>query len=807
MYHVIGTGLTAIVLYLISFLFYRIEYYSLSFHRKLWNALLASSFIITALAGVFMALQVTYKWDIQFVKSILKWHVEFGIGMAMTGIFHLIWHLSYYIEIFQSKGKSIKYKEPENNSSSHIKNNLFLIGFVSTALQLLLIREVMNIAGGYELITGTFLGSWLVLSAAGASIAGRSTLTDLKKINLVFSLSPVFSLLLLFLFSRLFLNTGETPSFLVSIFYTVIILIPLCVSSGFTFVKLMSLARSCNDTDPGLSFSIEIAGGIASGILISVLTYSLLNTYQSLFLIIILSTSYTLLTFYIKSNRTKRISRIIIAVLAAGIIIFNIDIFFRQILLPGIKVTDTNDTPYGNITLGKYKGEQSVYYNHRLLTYNDDVIEREENIHYAMLQSKSPETVIIISGALRNNLPELLKYPVKKIIYIERDPVLAEIEKSLTHSNSDKLVIENEDAFSYIRNTSEMADVIILLTPPPSTLLLNRYYTTEFFGYIKKRLNTDGVFMCSPGTGESYLNKESIYLFSSIYNSLKDNFKNVKPVIGNKLYLISSDKELSVAFCQLAGLKKIKNTYVSPDYLTDELVNKKSDEVNKLFDFKTIKNTSAFPIASFHFQSYFFSSNPGEKIPALLIMIILFAIPVFAVKRRYMLMYFSASALAGFEIIILLTLQLIIGNMYQMTGIVIAGLMTGLAVGSGLKMDILSKISIRFQALLLVFYYLFFGLFYEHIFGLKSGFPAIVFIIFSAFLPALVTGRIFRELSNSSGPETTVSSIYSSDLAGSALGFIAMTGIAIPVFGIQVSVYLLSGFVFTGFLLATIRNK
>ena len=122
-------------------------------------------------------------------------------------------------------------------------------------------------------------------------------------------------------------------------------------------------------------------------------------------------------------------------------------------------------------------------------------------------------------------------------------------------------------------------------------------------------------------------------------------------------------------------------------------------------------------------------------------------------------------------------------------------------------MDILSKISIRFQALLLVFYYLFFGLFYEHIFGLKSGFPAIVFIIFSAFLPALVTGRIFRELSNSSGPETTVSSIYSSDLAGSALGFIAMTGIAIPVFGIQVSVYLLSGFVFTGFLLATIRNK
>ncbi|MCX6254789.1 MAG: hypothetical protein NTV31_09975, partial [Bacteroidia bacterium] len=92
MYHVIGTGLTAILLYLISYFFYRTGYYSLQFHRRLWNSLLAIVFLITALAGVFMALQITYKWNIPFVKSVLKWHVEFGIGMASTGIFHFIWH-------------------------------------------------------------------------------------------------------------------------------------------------------------------------------------------------------------------------------------------------------------------------------------------------------------------------------------------------------------------------------------------------------------------------------------------------------------------------------------------------------------------------------------------------------------------------------------------------------------------------------------------------------------------------------------------------------------------------------------------
>ena len=37
------------------------------------------------------------------------------------------------------------------------------------------------------------------------------------------------------------------------------------------------------------------------------------------------------------------------------------------------------------------RGEKSLYYNHRLLSYHDDVTEREEDIHYAMLQRANPE--------------------------------------------------------------------------------------------------------------------------------------------------------------------------------------------------------------------------------------------------------------------------------------------------------------------------------------------------------------------------------------------------------------------------------
>jgi hypothetical protein len=53
----------------------------------------------------------------------------------------------------------------------------------------------------------------------------------------------------------------------------------------------------------------------------------------------------------------------------------------------------------------------------------------------------------------------------------------------------------------------------------------------------------------------------------------------------------------------------------------------------------------------------------------------------------------------------------------------------------------------------------------------------------------------------------TISSVYSADLAGSALGFILVTGVAIPVLGIQTSIFLLSSLIFAGLLFGTIGNK
>jgi hypothetical protein len=140
-----------------------------------------------------------------------------------------------------------------------------------------------------------------------------------------------------------------------------------------------------------------------------------------------------------------------------------------------------------------------------------------------------------------------------------------------------------------------------------------------------------------------------------------------------------------------------------------------------------------------------------------------------------------------------------VGNMYQLTGLIIAGLMAGLAVGSGINISLLNTISLRNKVILLIIFYIIFGLIYNYMIELKSGLLSVILIMISGFLPASLTGK--RE-GIAASP-----AIYSADLAGSAFGFILISGFAVPALGIQISIFLLAALIFGGILLGAIWNK
>jgi spermidine synthase len=767
---------------------------------------MAAVFVAAALAGLFLALQITYKWEIPFIKTILKWHVETGIAFAFTGIFHLLWHIPYFFNPYREQAPLLEQKSYPAKSDRQYTINLFLIGFVSTSVQLILMREIINIAGGYELIAGTFLASWLIGSAAGSFAAKLSQMNDLRKINFIFVVSPIVSLALLVFLKRLFFLTGESPGFFSGMIYSLIVLLPCTFISGFSFIRILAISEKSGKLSSGRSFSIETTGGVLAGITISAAGASLLNNYQLFLVVILLFAAYLFIGSFAGRKRDMIISAIVTTSLILVVIVLNPDRIFRQMLLPGIKVERTTDTPYGNITEGNYGGENYLYYDNHILSWRNDESEREENIHYAMLQHPNPEKVLLISGDIGSNLPEVMKYNVKSVTYVERDPVLAMRYGSRTRGSDGILKTESTDALRFIRNTSEKFDVIIVNLPPPSTLLLNRFYTTGFFKAAKEKLNQGGVFMCSPGTGSNYFNAESTILYSSVFNSMAVVFRNVIPIVGNRLFYLASDDTIKTCISSIVTSRGIKNSYVNSDFLSDDLIKAKSDDLLSIIDMKTRQNTLLFPVACFHFQNYHLSMERQQRVPSMVLMIFVFLAPIFSVRRSNLIMYSSAAALAGFEIIMLLILQSSAGNMYQFTGIILAGFMAGLALGSGMRGSVINRIGITGAPVILILFYLFTAIIAGKLININSFMLESVMILLLSLVPSFLTGRIFMNLTVKKGPGSA-SAIYSADMAGAALGFIAVSGIAVPLLGIKMTLILLSALIFTGVLFGTVSDK
>ena len=692
--------------------------------------------------------------------------------------------------------------------SAFFSINLLITGFVSSSLQLLLMREIMNISGGLELIAGTFLASWLIGSATGAILAGKWEKADLRKVAHIFSITPIISITCLILLTRLFLHLGETPSFLISLIFTFVIIFPFCFISGFIFVRLTTEAGKLAGLNAGRSFATETFGGIIAGIVITLLTDGLLDTYQLILIVILLNLAFVFIVFYKTGRLQWLLTSVAFLLLSTAIILTHPDTFFRQLLLPGLNVISSIDTPYGNISVSENSGQKSLFYNQRLVYYGNDEAEREEDIHYAMLQHNKPGSVLLISGGLKSHLPEILKYNVKRVIYIERDPSLISAEGlDETVKTNSGITIENDDAYRFIRNNDEKFDVIILLIPPPSTLSLNRYYTTDFFKVIKKRLNPDGVFMISSGQSSVYLNKVSLSYNSTIYNSLKSVFINVVPIMGNKLYLLTSDNLLSTSICRLVNEKGIHNIYVNENYLSDDLIKNKSDELISAIEPTAKQNSLVRPISYFQYMTFNLSMEKNNH-PAIIILIsLLFVLPVTVIKRENLVMYFSASALAGIEIIALMLIQLTIGNLYHITGLILSSVMAGLAAGTGFSLKNLVQKSVNFISAVLILFYVFFGMIINRILLLEQPVIIILLTILLSFIPAFLTGRLFRSLSNDISISNNIGEIYSADLAGSAFGFVIVSGLLLSVLGIQLTIFIFAGFIIAGLISLTQRIK
>jgi spermidine synthase len=805
MYHVLPIGLTIIVIYLFTLSLSLTGFLDKQSHRRFWNWVLLGTFLIAGLFGLFMALKITYKWDIPFSGQLLHWHVETGIAMAFTAMIHLTWHLRYY---FVKNKNSDKESAREAHANQEQNGNvvaklLMLTGFASSAVQFILMREAVILGGGTEASAGFFLWLWLTIAAAGAVTGGRSGMNDKRKMMWTLiagiALAPLFFLFM----NRILLAPGESPSALKTLVIISVSVAPVTFISSFIFIRLSAIRQLYSAIVPGSSFSTETAGSVAAGILTTITVTLYISNYQLYIIILLLSASLTVMVLGYPASvrRTALTGALLMTVI---VLIFSPDPAIRSVLLRGVKAEKSTDTPYGNITTGTYGGEPTIFYDHRPLFFSGDVIRAEENIHYALLQREKYEKVMVISGGLMKHIEQLEKHDIGEVVYLEHDPGIIAAEGARdTLAGRMAISVRKSDPLSFMRRNSEAFDAVLQLMPPPTTLSVNRYFTIEYFRTVKEHLSPEGLFLCTPMPYYNYSPESYRKAFSPVYNALKEVFGHVVLIPGSLLYVIASDSPLSDSISVLVGRSGIQNSYVNGDYLNDDESRRKSGQIFRQVDTTAGFNTATRPVSSW-FTNMLSLESKGVAGGVVAVMVLMVIIPFVFIRRGGLMMFASSAGLAGFGMIMIFILQMTAGNIYLLSALVLTMLMAGLAAGAGWGRISTTWRMMICTALLAVIY----GVTGFLAPSLVAAAPGVVLpVIFILLLAAgFLTGSVYRVLTIS-GSQGMTGRVYASDLAGSALGYLTVSTVLVPLAGISNVSFILAALILIAGIIVSVPFK
>jgi spermidine synthase len=814
-YLIFPTAILLLISYLLTLSLSRLSFIKLATHRKIWNVLLMTAFFVTAILGLILAIQVNYKFKIPFIKQLLTLHVDFGIGMTTIAIFHFLWHWNYFMNMLRKKTPGKKTDKEELKIIEEVAEDidksvsirfievlpLFVLGFTAILSQIVLLREFLLIFGGNELVCGLVLANWMILTGTGAFI-GRITRRTGFTGNFVFyalillGMIPPVTVFLINNLKNIVFEPGIAIGLFQILYSTLIILLPFCLISGFLFTWLatkLSLGMKVNLIEKAYAF--ESIGSIIGGGLFSFFLVYFLTTYQVLGILLSVNILTGLvLVFRLRFNAYKIILLVFSLAFVILFFITDFDSFSKKALFRNQKLIFLKDTPYGNLAITK-SGDQLNFYENNILLFNTyNTIANEEAVHYAMVQHRNPKSVLLISGGISGITDEILKYNITKIDYIELNPWIFRIGKKYTESLEDRRINAIEtDARLFLKKSSDKYDVVLINLPEPSTAQINRYYTIEFFRLLKKRLNQNAVISLGLPSTANYISKEAARVNSVIYKTIKQVFKEVLIIPGEKNFCIISDNTLGINIGKLIEDKGIDNVYVNHYYLDDNILKQRSNYILANISHNVKINKDFRPVSYFNQLLFWISQfNINLNVFLIISIIILFAVALLISRLNpvNLGMFAAGFTASSVEVILIISFQIIYGYVYQTLGIIITIFMAGMATGALLRkkfFPVPKKKHYYILQIVLAIYSIilpFIIIFTESL----STFPNLVHIIFFilTFIISLVVGFLFAiaTLIQKQAISEISAKVYGVDLLGAALGALIISILLIPLIGI-----------------------
>lgn len=283
--------------------------------------------------------------------------------------------------------------------------------------------------------------------------------------------------------------------------------------------------------------SFDYIGALAASIIFPLLLLPKLGIISTAFVIGILNLSVSAYNAFLFHKIIKH-SVIQLVVSIVLIVAFSLGIAFSGKLSSGAeqkvyqdKIIFKTDTKYQHLVLTKWRSDYRLFINGSIqFSSIDEYRYHESLVHIPMLLSAENEKVLVLGGGDGMAVREILKYKnVKEIHLVDLDPEMTKLGTDndifrMLNKNAlrnKKVSIINDDAFSYLTNSSDIYSTIIIDLPDPNNTGLGKLYTKEFYEILKKRLSKTGV-MVTQATSPYFATKA----YWCIYNTIAQVFEH-----------------------------------------------------------------------------------------------------------------------------------------------------------------------------------------------------------------------------------------------------------------------------------------
>jgi spermidine synthase len=705
---------------------------------------------------------------------------------------------------------------------------LLLLGFTMMSSQIVLMRELLIVFYGNEISIGIILANWLFWGALGSWGLGRFADRIKGRIGL-FSLGQILLALLVPLsvgevrLIKLFLKAapgeiiGLTPMF----YSTLFILAPICLILGFLFALGCRIypSGSRGAGKIGSVYILEAIGATVGGLLTSFLLIRVLGSLGIVFLLSLCNLVAAFSLQFSLSLKKRLAFQILTLILIGGTTLS----FIKQDYLSslslrlqwrGYNLLTSENSIYGNITVTQRDSQYSFFSNGLHIFTFPDRLSAEEVAHFPLLSHPSPGRVLLIGGG-QGVLGEVLKHPVERVDYVELDPLTIKLgRKYLPFSFDSKVKVNNIDGRLFVKKSRDKYEVIIINLPDPFTAQLNRFYTLQFFREAKNILSPDGLLSLGVTSSENYVSGELQKFLSCIYKTLQEVFPEVKVIPGDYAYFLASKKEGMLTYDYRILMERLKERKVDAqyvreyylfsklsrgriNYLLTRLQEEKSARINR--DFQPICYYYDMVLWATYFKTgmqKIFTGLSERKIwGGLSLVYFLIILPVFFFRKKAKMRAKSclvAVATTGFaeitfQVVVILSFQILYGYVYYKLGIILTSFMIGLALGGWWVTKILGRLKddfgvfIKTQITICIYPLILPLILWAH--------PPVSLFPFLPVIAGFIGGfqfplanKIYLESEEEIGRVAGLT--YGMDLLGSCLGALLASTFLLPILGI-----------------------